>query len=180
VRRGEILSVLGPNGCGKTTLLRCISGALRLRGGTVQISGATVTGTGTQFKTDVKPGHLIGVGGQFRIAGNIYTDTSMYLQEAFPDDWPAGTAYSIGDGSVGHIYADADVKMLTYDTGSVILGSGGGQKLQISNGGVRLLALGTYGSNAAANAAIAAMLPAGAPTTGYPYTDGAGNLKVTY
>lgn len=32
---GEVLCLLGPNGCGKTTLLRCLSGSLRLRHGSV-------------------------------------------------------------------------------------------------------------------------------------------------
>jgi iron complex transport system ATP-binding protein len=38
--RGELLGVLGPNGCGKTTLLRVASGALRPRGGRVEVLGA--------------------------------------------------------------------------------------------------------------------------------------------
>jgi iron complex transport system ATP-binding protein len=42
VRRGEILSVLGANGCGKTTLLRCIAGALRPSSGSVEIGGDDV------------------------------------------------------------------------------------------------------------------------------------------
>jgi iron complex transport system ATP-binding protein len=42
VHRGEILSVLGPNGCGKTTLLRCIAGGLTPSGGTVQVGGDDV------------------------------------------------------------------------------------------------------------------------------------------
>lgn len=42
VQRGEILSVLGPNGCGKTTLLRCIAGALTPSSGSVEIGGDDV------------------------------------------------------------------------------------------------------------------------------------------
>jgi len=42
VRRGEILSVLGRNGCGKTTLLRCIAGALTPSGGSVQVGGEDI------------------------------------------------------------------------------------------------------------------------------------------
>jgi iron complex transport system ATP-binding protein len=42
VHRGEILSVLGPNGCGKTTLLRCIAGALAPSSGSVQVGGDEV------------------------------------------------------------------------------------------------------------------------------------------
>lgn len=39
VGRGEILSILGPNGCGKTTLLKCLLGLLNFTGGEIHIGG---------------------------------------------------------------------------------------------------------------------------------------------
>lgn len=42
VYRGEVLSILGPNGCGKTTLLRCIGGASTALSGSVRFGDADV------------------------------------------------------------------------------------------------------------------------------------------
>lgn len=44
VAQGEILGVIGPNGCGKTTLFNCILGQLRPSGGRVILDGHDVTG----------------------------------------------------------------------------------------------------------------------------------------
>jgi phosphonate transport system ATP-binding protein len=44
VRSGELLVVLGGNGCGKTTLLRCIAGALKPGQGQVLLDGRDLSG----------------------------------------------------------------------------------------------------------------------------------------
>lgn len=44
LRRGELLSLLGSSGCGKTTLLRLIAGFERPQSGTIELAGQEVAG----------------------------------------------------------------------------------------------------------------------------------------
>jgi len=43
LQAGDVWCLLGPNGCGKTTLLRCLNGLLPLRSGTIWLQGCELT-----------------------------------------------------------------------------------------------------------------------------------------
>ena len=48
VARGEIVALLGTNGAGKSTILRCISGLMPVDAGTISLDGRDITGTTTE------------------------------------------------------------------------------------------------------------------------------------
>ena len=48
IERGRIYSIIGPNGCGKTTLLRAMSRSLRPTGGEILLDGANIFRTNTK------------------------------------------------------------------------------------------------------------------------------------
>src|SRR5688572_806091 len=78
VPRGKIVAIMGLSGCGKTTLLRLIGGALRANSGTVRVAGR-VMNTLNQDKLYAmrrKMGMLF----QF---GALFTDMSVFDNVAF-------------------------------------------------------------------------------------------------
>ena len=44
VDAGEMVTIIGPNGCGKSTLMKAIVGLVRVRSGSVKFQGAEISG----------------------------------------------------------------------------------------------------------------------------------------
>jgi heme exporter protein A len=62
VAPGEVVAVRGPNGCGKTTLLRCVTGLTRVDAGEVLWEGEKVAAEPERMRADTAyAGHLPGL-----------------------------------------------------------------------------------------------------------------------
>jgi phospholipid/cholesterol/gamma-HCH transport system ATP-binding protein len=79
IHRGTVVGIMGQSGCGKTTTLRIIMGALRPTGGEARVLGAAMQGLGHDalYAMRRKMGMLF----QF---GALFTDMSVYENVAFP------------------------------------------------------------------------------------------------
>ena len=77
-RRGQVIAIMGNSGCGKTTLLRLIGGALKPTSGSVQVDGIDVGALDQDglYKLRRRMGMLF----QF---GALFTDLSVYENVAF-------------------------------------------------------------------------------------------------
>jgi len=42
VKKGDVICILGPNGCGKTTLIKCLNGLLKLNSGEISLNGQNI------------------------------------------------------------------------------------------------------------------------------------------
>ncbi len=77
--RGQVIAIMGSSGCGKTTLLKIISGALRPTQGRVIVDGADMSRLDTAGIYALR--RRLGMLFQF---GALFTDLSVYDNVAFP------------------------------------------------------------------------------------------------
>ena len=70
VKEGEIIGLIGPNGCGKTTLLNAISGFVPLESGTISFAGRDIMNLPPYQRA------ILGIGRSFQHAG-IFKELSV-------------------------------------------------------------------------------------------------------
>ena len=78
IPRGKIIAIMGLSGCGKTTLLRMIGGALKPASGTVTVAGRNVSELGQDALYEMR--RKMGMLYQF---GALFTDMSAFDNVAF-------------------------------------------------------------------------------------------------
>jgi phospholipid/cholesterol/gamma-HCH transport system ATP-binding protein len=78
IGRGQVVAIMGLSGCGKTTLLRLIGGALRPAQGEVRVDGRSVSGLNHEERFALR--RRMGMLFQF---GALFTDLNCYENVAF-------------------------------------------------------------------------------------------------
>lgn len=97
VATGERLLLIGPNGCGKTTLLKVLAGALRPSSGSVSLKGQDVAHVPLHLRVRAGLGYLMQTGNTFpslTVSENLhlshwrsnrnYTERQEWLMDLFP------------------------------------------------------------------------------------------------
>jgi len=79
VPRGSLVTIMGLSGCGKTTLLRLIGGALKANSGEVRVAGRLMNDLGQEALYAMR--RRMGMLFQF---GALYTDLTVFDNVAFP------------------------------------------------------------------------------------------------
>lgn len=79
IKRGQVVSIMGGSGCGKTTILRLIGGQLKPRAGRVMVAGQNVPSLDAEGLYELR--RKVGMLFQF---GALFTDMSVYDNIAFP------------------------------------------------------------------------------------------------
>lgn len=123
VDEGEILGIIGPNGCGKSTLFNCILGQLVPTAGTVKLDGRDITGMPPQQLNRLGVGRtfqLLQVFPELSVRENLILagqehHGSMLSRLLGPRDAGLGAAAEkmIGFFRLGHL-ADAKAGGLSY------------------------------------------------------------------
>ena len=78
IRRGQVIGIMGQSGCGKTTLLRIIGGALRASAGSARVIGKIMNDLDDDALYELR--RKMGMLFQF---GALFTDMSVYDNVAF-------------------------------------------------------------------------------------------------
>src|SRR5881275_3176611 len=79
IPRGKVVAIMGGSGCGKTTMLRLIGGALRAQAGRVVVAGQNVG----ELDRDALYALRRRIGMLFQF-GALFTDMSVFENVAFP------------------------------------------------------------------------------------------------
>jgi iron complex transport system ATP-binding protein len=102
VEKGEVLSILGANGCGKTTLLKCLNSVLKPRSGRVAVDGVDTAGM-----SRVEIAKRIGFLPQVHVSAYPYTVRDVAVMGRAPYlsivSSPGAADYKVADESLASL-----------------------------------------------------------------------------
>ncbi len=94
IRPSEIVGIIGPNGCGKTTLLNAISGFLPITSGTISVNGKDVMGLPAHARVGLgiaRGFQHVGVFREMTVEENLMT--AIERAEKYPWWWMLSRGY---------------------------------------------------------------------------------------
>jgi ABC-type branched-subunit amino acid transport system ATPase component len=124
VSPGEIVGIIGPNGCGKTTLLNAVSGFAGLSGGSIGLNGRDITGFSPYLRARAGMGRSFQSAGVFREM-TVEENVTLALEYAknYPWWWKFSKKYrETTNGTIETLLSELNLSKYRHSSAGILSG----------------------------------------------------------